>query len=217
MQISRLSDALGVEITGIDLATAAGPEVDAIRDAFHEHQLIVFRDQKLTPDQHIAFSRHFGEHEIHISKKFLLADHPEILVLSNRKEKGEYIGVENAGDYWHSDLSYMTRPSLGSLLYALEVPPEGGDTEWANQYAAYETLPGNQKADRWAECASHLQPLSKSAGSYSGSRKKEREAAIRENQSGRRYPPDCQDPSGNRAQGALCVAALYHRYRGHAR
>ena len=66
-------------------------------------------------------------------------------MLSNRKEKGEYIGVENAGDYWHSDLSYMTRPSLGSLLYALEVPPEGGDTEWANQYAAYETLPGKTR------------------------------------------------------------------------
>lgn len=140
MQISRLSEALGAEITGIDVAAADGTDVKAIRDAFHEHQVIVFRDQTLTPDQHIAFSRHFGEHEIHISKKFLLADRPEILVLSNRKENGEYIGVENAGDYWHSDLSYMAKPSLGSLLYALEVPPEGGDTEWANQYTAYETL-----------------------------------------------------------------------------
>ena len=141
MQINRLSKALGAEITGIDVSRLSKEQVAAVSDAFHEHQVIVFRDQSLTPEQHIAFSRHFGGHEIHISRKFLLPEHPEILVLSNRKENGEYIGVENAGDYWHSDLSYMEKPSLGSLLYALEVPPEGGDTEWANQYTAYETLP----------------------------------------------------------------------------
>ncbi len=141
MQINRLSAALGAEITGLDVSRLTDEQVAAVSDAFHEHQVIVLRDQSLTPEQHIAFSRHFGGHEIHISKKYLLAEHPEILVLSNRKENGEYIGVENAGDYWHSDLSYMEKPSLGSLLYALEVPPEGGDTEWANQYTAYETLP----------------------------------------------------------------------------
>jgi taurine dioxygenase len=145
MEINRLSDALGAEITGIDVANLAADEVVAVTDAFHEHQVIVFRDQSLTPGQHISFSRHFGGHEIHISKKYLLEDRPEILVLSNRMANGEYIGVENAGDYWHSDLSYMDKPSLGSLLYALEVPPEGGDTEWANQYTAYETLPEETK------------------------------------------------------------------------
>jgi taurine dioxygenase len=146
MQINRLSDALGAEITGIDVVDLDGDQIEAVKDAFHAHQVIVFRDQKLGPEQHIAFSRHFGDLEIHISKKYLLADHPEILVLSNRKENGEYIGVENAGDYWHSDLSYMAEPSLGSLLYALEVPPEGGDTEWSNQYLAYETLPAATRA-----------------------------------------------------------------------
>jgi taurine dioxygenase len=145
METNRLSDALGAEITGIDVANQSDDQVGVIKDAFHEHQVIVFRDQSLTPEQHISFSRHFGGHEIHISKKFLLDDRPEILVLSNRMENGEYIGVENAGDYWHSDLSYMDKPSLGSLLYALEVPPEGGDTEWANQYTAYETLPEETK------------------------------------------------------------------------
>jgi len=145
MQINRLSDALGAEITGINVTKVSAGEIEAILDAFYEHQVIVFRDQTLTPEQHIAFSAHFGPHEIHISKKFLLEDHPEVLVLSNRKANGEYIGVENAGDYWHSDLSYMDKPSLGSLLYALEVPPEGGDTEWANQYTAYETLPEETK------------------------------------------------------------------------
>lgn len=145
MQINRLSDALGAEIVGVDVTSLDDSQRSAIIDAFHDHQVIVFRDQKLTPEEHIAFSRNFGDLEIHISKKYLLDQHPEILVLSNRKANGEYIGVENAGDYWHSDLSYMDRPSLGSLLYALEVPPEGGDTEWANQYTAYETLPEDTK------------------------------------------------------------------------
>jgi taurine dioxygenase len=147
MKITPLSDALGAEITGIDLAAPVDEATfDRLRQAFHDHQVIVFRDQALTPEQHIAASGRFGDLEIHISTKYLLADHPEILVLSNRKVDGEYVGVENAGDHWHSDLSYMDRPSLGSLLYALEVSRDGGDTEWANQYAAYETLPAATKA-----------------------------------------------------------------------
>ena len=141
MRIDRLCDALGAEITGVDVAAAGDDAVRDIRRAFLDHQVIVLRDQKLTPAQHVAFSRRLGALEIHISKKYLLDGAPEILVLSNRKANGEYVGVENAGDYWHSDLSYMDRPSLGSLLYALEVPPQGGDTEWSNQYLAYEALP----------------------------------------------------------------------------
>lgn len=145
MRIIPLSDALGAEITDIDVARLDVEAFETVREAFHTHQVIVFRDQKIGVDDHIAFSRRFGDLEEHISRKYLLKDHPEILVLSNRKENGAYIGVENAGDYWHSDLSYMERPSLGSLLYALEVPDEGGDTEWANMYMAYETLPRETK------------------------------------------------------------------------
>jgi taurine dioxygenase len=147
MQITPLGDALGAEITGIDLATPVDDDTFAqLRDAFHDRQVICFRDQDLTPEQHVAVSRRFGDLEIHISTRYLLENQPEILVLSNRKVNGEYVGVENAGDYWHSDLSYMARPSLGSLLYALEVSKDGGDTEWANQYTAYETLPDETKA-----------------------------------------------------------------------
>lgn len=141
MQITPLCDALGAEITGIDVADLSDAALGDIRQAFLDHHVIVFRDQKLTPEQHVSFSRRLGPLEIHISKKYLLENTPEILVLSNRKENGEYIGVENAGDYWHSDLSYMDKPSLGSLLYALEISEIGGDTEWSNQYLAYETLP----------------------------------------------------------------------------
>ena len=145
MQITPLSPALGAEITGVDVADIDEAAFAAVRDAFHDRQLIVFRDQSIDPDSHIAFSRRFGELEIHISTDYLLDGHPEILVLSNRKDNGKYVGIENAGDYWHSDLSYMDKPSLGSLLYALEVPDAGGDTEWANMYAAYDALSDEMK------------------------------------------------------------------------
>jgi len=141
MQIDRLSDALGAEISGIDVARLDEPDFAAVREAFHEHQVVVFRDQDLSVEDHIAFSRGFGDLEIHISTDSLLKDHQEILLVSNKKENGKYIGVENAGDEWHSDLSYMPKPSLGSLLYALEISEMGGDTEWSNMYTAYETLP----------------------------------------------------------------------------
>jgi taurine dioxygenase len=142
MQITPLSTALGAEITGIDLSgdldDAAFGEIHA---AHLEHQVIVFRDQNLDPVQQIAFTRRFGDLEIHISHEYLLPDHPEIMVLSNRKVDGEYIGIVQAGSDWHSDLSYMARPSMGTMLHALEIPEAGGDTEWTNMYSAYETLP----------------------------------------------------------------------------
>jgi len=145
MDIRPLSPALGAEITGIDVADLDDAAFSVVRDTFHENLVVVFRGQKLDPESHIAFSRRFGDLEIHISKKYLLDGHPEILVLSNRKVNGQYVGVENAGDYWHSDLSYMDKPSLGSLLYALEIPDVGGDTEWSNMYTAYDTLPDETK------------------------------------------------------------------------
>ena len=145
MQINRLSEALGAEITGIDVSKIGVNTCREIETAFHQNQVIVFRDQEITPEQHIQFSRNFGPLEIHISKKFLHKEHEEILLVTNKKEDGKYIGVENAGDFWHSDLSYMLKPSLGSILYALEISEEGGDTEWANMYTAYQELPEKTK------------------------------------------------------------------------
>lgn len=146
MTITPLSAAVGAEITGIDLAHVDDRDFTKLHRAFLDNGLVVFRDQHLTAEQQIAFSRRFGDLEIHISTEFLLPDHAEILVLSNRKENGRHIGLVEAGSDWHSDLSYMAMPSLGSLLYALEVPAEGGDTEWANMYAAYDALPADMKA-----------------------------------------------------------------------
>ena len=139
----HLSKALGAEVLGVDLAEAIDKETIAdLRDAFHDCGVLLFRNQHIDQEQHIAFSRCFGELEIHIAKQYLLEDHPEIVVLSNRKIDGQAIGIEDAGRFWHSDLSYMRKPSHGSLLYAHEVPPisAGGSTPFASMYAAYDAL-----------------------------------------------------------------------------
>lgn len=145
MQVNRLSDALGAEVAGIDVAKISDDDFAAIHRAWLDHEVLVFRGQELTPEDHIAFSRKFGELEVHISVDHLLDGHPEIMLVSNRKENGRYIGAVSAGDYWHSDLSCNAHPTKASLLYSLEVPSCGGDTEWADMYAAYETLPDATK------------------------------------------------------------------------
>jgi taurine dioxygenase len=140
--IAPLSDILGSEIRGLDLSRpvddATVARVEAALNATH---LLVFRDQaRLTPEAHIAFSLRFGPLQIHVQRKFLLPGHPEILVVSNEFRNGEPIGLVDAGRYWHSDLSYMAEPSLGSLLHAQILPKDGGDTLFANMHAAYDAL-----------------------------------------------------------------------------
>jgi taurine dioxygenase len=141
MQINPLSDVLGAEVVGLDAARVDDDTLHAVRRAWLDRLVLVFRDQLLTPEDHIAFSRRFGALEVHIATDHLLDGYPEIMMVSNRRENGRYIGAVSAGDYWHSDLSCKAEPSMGSLLYALELPSVGGDTAFANQYRAYETLP----------------------------------------------------------------------------
>jgi taurine dioxygenase len=121
-----------------------------IEQIFHDNIVVFFRDQKLSSETQISFSRRFGELEIHIVKKYLLPDYPEILLISNlRNDEGEHIGLADAGFTWHSDTSYRQFPSRCSLLYAREVPHRNGkplgDTVFANCIAAYEALPGAMK------------------------------------------------------------------------
>ncbi|MDX1434552.1 MAG: TauD/TfdA family dioxygenase [Gammaproteobacteria bacterium] len=128
------------EVSGVDLSRSLDDATfERLHRAFLDHSILVFRGQHLSDEQHIAFSRRFGELEIHTARHWLLPDHPEILVLSNRGEKGTK-PIVNGGAFWHSDITYKAKPPLGSLLYALEVPPEGGDTLYADMYGAYETL-----------------------------------------------------------------------------
>ena len=149
MDIRPLSTAVGAEVVGLDLGARLDDATFAvIHRAFLDHHLLVFRDQELTPEQHVAFSARFGALTEHVLDQFLLPGYPQILRVSNKKDaEGRNIGLADAGRYWHSDLSYAEVPSLGSMLYSLEIPPagKGGDTLFANMRAAYDALPAATK------------------------------------------------------------------------
>ena len=133
---------LGAEVTGLDLSQPlADDDFKRIHRAHLDHHVVVFRDQRITPDQQISFSRRFGPLQIHVLHQFQLTGRPEILIVSNVLEDGKPIGLGDAGHFWHSDLSYKETPSLGSLLHAQELPAEGGDTLFANMHLAWDTLP----------------------------------------------------------------------------
>lgn len=134
--------ALGAEVVGLDLTQPLSDEdFRRIHKAHLDHHVLVFRDLRITPAQQVEFSRRFGPLQIHVLHQFALAGHPEVLIVSNIKENGQPIGLGDAGHYWHSDLSYVEKPSLGSMLHAQELPSEGGDTLFADQHAAYDALP----------------------------------------------------------------------------
>jgi len=148
--VRKCDAALGAEIV-FDLSRAIDDRTFAeLEGIFHDNIVVFFRDQHLTNEQHIAFSRRLGELEIHIVKKYLLPADPEILLVSNIKnDAGEHIGLADAGFTWHSDTSYRKHPSRCSLLYAKEIPHRDGkplgDTVFANCVAAYEALPDAMK------------------------------------------------------------------------
>lgn len=142
--VERSEAPLGGIVHGVDIANGvAPPTFEKLKRAFDEHSVLVFRDQRITPAQQIAFSRGFGELERHVVERYLLPGHPEIFRVSNIVEGGKRIG--GSGEFWHTDLSYVAQPSRGSLLYAIEVPTRDGvvlgDTEFSSTAAAYDALP----------------------------------------------------------------------------
>jgi len=140
ISIKPIAGALGAEVAGVDLSRPLSDgAIGEIRAALLENLVIFSHDQHLTPEQHLAFGRRFGALQIH---EFVEAmeGYPEILEV--RKEAEE---KRNFGGGWHTDVSYLERPSLGSVLYALDVPDHGGDTMFANQYLAYEALSDGMK------------------------------------------------------------------------
>jgi alpha-ketoglutarate-dependent taurine dioxygenase len=139
--VGRIAGALGAEVAGVDLREPLDDAAIAeIRRALLDHQVIFFRDQHLTPEQHLAFGRRFGSLNVH---EFVggMADYPEIIEV--RKEPDDRGG--NFGGAWHSDVTYLEEPALGSILYAREVPDFGGDTLFANMYMAYDSLSDGMK------------------------------------------------------------------------
>ena len=135
IQVHPIAGALGAEVAGVDVAGPLGDEVIVeARRALLDHVVIFFRDQTLTPQQQLAFARRFGEPMEYPQLKGL-PDCP--LITPVIKEAHERV---NFGGVWHSDTSYLAQPPMASMLYAVEIPPYGGDTLFANQYLAYDAL-----------------------------------------------------------------------------
>ncbi|NPC59128.1 TauD/TfdA dioxygenase family protein [Caenimonas soli] len=161
MEVRKLDAPLGAEIVGIDLRKpVSDSQFEAVAKAFAENGVIVFRAQDITPQQHIDFSRRFGELEVlKFYAQYLHKDHPEIFVVSNIVENGKSLGLPDAGRVWHTDVSYKGEPSLGSLLYAREVPHrEGkplGDTMFATMISAFDALPTDMQSKLSNMTASH--------------------------------------------------------------
>src|SRR5712691_6411871 len=148
--VSPSGAALGAEIRDVRLESLSDEEFLAIHRAWLDHLVILFRGQRLADDDLIAFSRRFGTLDwapVQETGRRFVEGHPELYVVSNVVENGMPIGSLGAGEAaWHTDMSYLADPPKASMLYAIEVPPSGGDTGFASMYAAYDSLPGELKA-----------------------------------------------------------------------
>jgi taurine dioxygenase len=147
MEVRPLSPVMGAEVRGVDLAVPLAPaQLEAIQEAFDRHLLLVFPWQSIDERQQIAFSRNFGDLQVHVLDQYRHPRYPEIYLLSNVK------GGNTTGEHpdkgtlvWHSDLSFQPRPALATILYGIEVPRAGGDTLYANMCAAYDALDRSAK------------------------------------------------------------------------
>ena len=143
LDLRPLRPGFGVEVSGLDLARPmSDAEFAELERAFFAGQVLAVRAQRLTAAQFVAFARRFGPPEPHVIDQFHHPDDPNILILSNRKRDGVPLGLADAGTYFHSDYSYLQVPARATTLYSIEVPRRGGNTLFADQYAAWEGLPG---------------------------------------------------------------------------
>lgn len=148
IQTRPLSPNIGAEILGVDLSKPVdSATADAIRDAWHANNIVLFRNQNLSEEDQVRFTCLFGEIGKVINKHPGVSGHlPGVIFISNIKENGELIGALPDGEMmFHSDQCYIEVPSAGSMLYAMEVPSKGGDTLFANMYNAYEAVPAELK------------------------------------------------------------------------
>ena len=146
MRFRSLSPEFGLETSDVELSTPLSDEAYAeLEHTFFAGQVLVLRGQSPTPAQYVAFARRFGPPEPHVIDQFHHPDGPNILILSNRKKGGEPVGLADAGTYFHTDYSYLQVPARATILYSIEVPKAGGNTLFANQYAAYDGLAADMK------------------------------------------------------------------------
>lgn len=145
--LKPLSGRFGLEASGVDLSQPlSGAQFRAIEEAFFAGQVLVFRAQKLTAPQFLEFARRFGPPEPHVIDQFHHPECADILILSNVVQDGKPTGLADAGTYFHSDYSYLELPARCTMLYSITVPKVGGDTLFADQYAAYDELSDSMKA-----------------------------------------------------------------------
>ncbi|KAB7739016.1 TauD/TfdA family dioxygenase [Parvibaculum sedimenti] len=162
IEILPTGAALGAEVRGFDISKPlSGGDATALKEAWADHIVLLFRGQNLTDDDLIRFSRHFGPLDIAPASATDYAgaqekSRPEIWIISNVVENGKPIGA--LGDKeaeWHTDMSYVAEPPMASVLYSLEIPDRGGDTSFANMYKAYETLPAELRRATEGRLANH--------------------------------------------------------------
>lgn len=143
-----LGDTFGAEVVNFKIeADTPAAETQSIKSLWAQHKLLLFRHQTLDESTLVDFSRHFGDLEIHVRTEYLSPEHPEILYVSNMQQNGKKMGILADTEVgWHYDQIYLPQPAVGSLLMAHTLPPDGGNTEFADMTAAYEELPEHVKA-----------------------------------------------------------------------
>jgi len=149
-KVTKLSPHIGAEIGGLDLSQPLSQaDIDAVQAAFHAHKVLVFRDQQLGKADFARFSGQFGPLQRHVLDHWLADDLPEVMVLTNYARGGEKraSNAERSARFWHSDLSFTSRPALATALYGVEVPRDGGGTEFADMCAAYDALPAERRQE----------------------------------------------------------------------
>jgi taurine dioxygenase len=141
METKPLDPDFGLETSAVDVSSPLSTgEFAELKQTFFRGQILVLRNQRLTPQQYLAFARRFGPPEPHVIDQFHHPEESNILILSNRRKDGQPVGLADAGTYFHTDYSYLQVPARATMLYSIEVPKAGGHTLFANQYAAYDDL-----------------------------------------------------------------------------
>jgi len=177
--VTPLNPVIGAEIPGVDLCKPLGAATfKEIEAALHQHLVIFFRDQDLGPDAHMAFAAQFGELEPPHPLFPKIDSHPQISVLENDEAR------KPETNYWHTDVTWRETPPMGSVLYGAEIPESGGDTLWANMYAAYDMVPDDLKAKLEGMRAVHSIEVFDVSANYDNAKDKDAFAEIL-----KKYPP----------------------------
>ena len=148
LETKLLGNGFAAEINGVDLGDLDDATFEAVRQCWLDHKVAVFRDQDLSDEALVGLTERLGGLFVHVRDTFHAPDRPEIMYVSNLKEEGRPLGALGDGDLeWHSDQTYTRRPVFGTMMYAIEVPADGGETCFSDLSAVYENLPADLKAE----------------------------------------------------------------------